>query len=68
MFLLLPGPGSRYHAWAEFYLKGYGWIPLETQLGKIDIPDSYVRLFVGKDLIDLNVKIIEINAHYEVFD
>ena len=60
-------PNPTYHAWAEFYLKGYGWIPVESQLGGFGVPDSYIKLFVGKDLIDLDIiKIYAINAHYEV--
>jgi len=58
-----PDPG--YHAWSEVYLKGYGWIPVETQTGKVGVPDSYVRLFAGKDLPDIGVEFHEINAHYE---
>lgn len=32
--------GEGYHAWAEFYLKGYGWIPVDPQLGRTGIVDQ----------------------------
>lgn len=41
---------------------------LETQTGKVGVPDSYVKLFAGKNLIDLNLKIYQINAHHEIID
>lgn len=55
-----------YHAWAEVYLKGYGWIPVETQDGKLGVPNYYVKLFVGKDLQDIGIHIYKINAKYEM--
>jgi len=57
-----------YHAWAEVYLKGYGWIPVETQDGKFGVPNYYVKLYVGKDLIDIDMDIYKINARYEIIE
>ncbi len=61
-------PDPTYHAWAEFYLKGYGWIPVETQTGKLGVPDFLIKLYVGKDLEDIGVQIYKMNAHYEVIE
>lgn len=58
-------PDPMYHAWAEFYLKGYGWIPVETQGGRIGVPNRYIKLYIGKDQIDINIQLYRINAHYE---
>ncbi|NLP43783.1 MAG: transglutaminase domain-containing protein [Peptococcaceae bacterium] len=62
------GDISVYHAWAEFYLKGHGWIPAETQTGKIGIPNSLVKLFVGRDITDIDLKLYQCNAHYEILE
>jgi len=56
-----------YHAWAEFYLQGYGWIPVDPMSGAWGVPE-YVKLFVGKDFADINVELREINATYEIID
>ena len=54
-----------YHAWAEYYLKGYGWMPVETQSGT-KVPNQYAKLFVGKDIADIDVRLEEIHAYYQI--
>ncbi len=44
----------RGHYWAEFYLQGYGWIPVEPQ-AKVGVPNTYIKLYVGKDHLDIGV-------------
>ena len=44
----------RGHYWAEFYLQGYGWIPVEPQ-AKVGVSDTYIKLYVGKDHSDIGV-------------
>lgn len=51
-----------YHAWAEFYLYGVGWIPVEAQGGFVGISDRHIKLFVGKDFVDIGVKLKEIGV------
>lgn len=54
-----------YHAWAEFYLQGYGWVPVDPMNGTWGQSPECVKLFVGKDFSDINVKLRDINAYYE---
>ena len=53
-----------YYAWAEFYLKDYGWIPVDTQQGKVGVPNYYIKLFTGKDHFECKglSKLCNINA------
>lgn len=55
-----------YHAWAEFYLQGYGWIPVDPMTGAWGQAPECVKLFVGKDFADINVELKKINAAYEI--
>lgn len=52
--------GGMYHAWAEIYLKDIGWIPVDPQMGKVGVTDRHIKLFVGKDFVDLNIKLKDI--------
>lgn len=45
------------HAWAEFYLQGYGWIPVEPQ-EKVGVPNTYIKLYAGKDYPDIRVPVL----------
>ena len=40
------------HAWAECYLKQYGWMAVDPQSGKSWLPTTIIRLFAGKDYAD----------------
>ena len=40
------------HAWAECYLKQYGWMAVVPQSGKSWLPTTIIRLFTGKDYTD----------------
>ena len=57
-----------YHAWAEFYLQGYGWIPVDPMAGTWGQNTEYVKLFIGLDFADIDVKLREINGTYEIID
>ena len=41
------------HAWASFFLDGYGWIPADPQIGSVGIYDNYIRLELGLDFADI---------------
>ena len=40
------------HAWAECYLKQYGWMAVDPQSGKSWLPTTIIRLFAGTDYTD----------------
>ncbi|MEG1545841.1 MAG: transglutaminase-like domain-containing protein [Bacteroidaceae bacterium] len=46
------------HAWAECYIKEYGWLAVDPQNGFYWYPNSAIKLFTGRDFIDCNIKIL----------
>jgi len=64
-FWMTDSNSPMYHAWAEFYLEGYGWVPVDPMTGTWGQPPTYVKLFVGQDFVDINVKLKDINAANE---
>lgn len=54
--------GGSYHAWAEFYLEGSGWIPVDPQMGRVGATNRHVKLFAGQDFAEIGVKLKEIRA------
>ncbi len=50
-----------YHAWAEIWLGGQGWVPVETQSGKIGVSARHIKLFAGTDFVDIGVPLQVIN-------
>lgn len=55
--------GGVYHSWAEIYLKGIGWVPVDPQIGTIGIDDTYIKLFIGKDFEDSKIKLRDIGIY-----
>lgn len=55
-----------YHAWAEFYLKNVGWIPVETQMGAIGVGKDHIKLFESTDFAEVGVKLQQINMNSEL--
>lgn len=45
------------HTWAECYVKGFGWLPVDPQSGQLAAPYE-IKLFAGKDYKDCNVKLL----------
>ena len=43
------------HAWAECYIKDYGWLAVDPQSGKLWIPPTAIKLFAGKDFNNCNL-------------
>lgn len=44
------------HAWAECYIRGYGWLAVDPQNGFYWYPSCAIKLFYGRDFIDCNIK------------
>lgn len=44
------------HAWAECYLKDYGWFTVDPQNAVLWFPQGVIKLFHGKDFIDCNIR------------
>lgn len=63
--ILLPDGNQIYHSWAECYISGIGWMPVEAQNGNTWIPDWGVKLFVGRDFRDCNITLPSIQANIE---
>lgn len=43
------------HAWAECYIKHYGWFAVDPQSGKLWFPPTAIKLFAGKDFADCDL-------------
>lgn len=43
------------HAWAECYLKEYGWFTVDPQNAMLWFPQGVIKLFHGKDFVDCNI-------------
>jgi len=56
-YIFMPENGFQgFHAWAECYIKNYGWLAVDPQNAFYWLPESAIKLFYGKDFIDCNVK------------
>lgn len=44
------------HAWAECYIKDYGWLAVDPQNAFYWYPSFAIKLFYGRDFIDCNIK------------
>lgn len=51
-----------YHAWAEIWLDGPGWVPVEVQKNRIGVSARHIKLFTGADFVDIGVPLQAINA------
>lgn len=43
------------HAWAECYVKGYGWFAVDPQNGFYWYPAFAIKMFYGKDFVDCRI-------------
>lgn len=57
-----------FHAWAEIYLQGIGWFPVEAQNGFIGSDSIVVKLFTGKDYPDIGVKLNDLEVELTKID
>ena len=46
------------HAWAECYIRKFGWLPIDPQSGELAYPIQ-IKLFAGKDYKDCNIKLLK---------
>ena len=42
---------GEYHAWGDFYLEGYGWIPFDTQMKNACPDEDYFGYYNGSNII-----------------
>jgi len=51
-----------YHSWAEFWLDGQGWVPVDPQRGSVGISARHIKLFAGADFVDIGVPLQDIEV------
>lgn len=54
--------GGGYHAWAEVYLDGAGWVSVDPQGGTVGITTGHIKLFRSVDFPAIQVKLGEIKV------
>lgn len=63
--------GGKHHAWLEVYFAKARWLPFDPQADSFRLvfsKNKYIKLFHGKDLADINVKIKDINIKVTPID
>ena len=58
--------GGGYHAWAEVYLDGAGWVSVEPQGGTVGISTGHIKLFRDVDFPAIQVKLGDIKIKASV--
>ncbi len=43
------------HAWAECYIKGCGWWPVDPASNYLALPHNQIKMFYGKDFLDCKI-------------
>ena len=65
-----------YHTWAEVYIQGVGWIPVETRInipvdinkGYFGITNKHIKIYEGVDFEDINVKLYNLDIDLKVLN
>lgn len=53
---------TTFHSWVEVYFQGYGWIPADATVGRIGVQNNYIKLYVGKDFVDIGIPLKDIQV------
>ncbi|WP_291650481.1 transglutaminase-like domain-containing protein [Clostridium sp.] len=75
-FILGKTSRNLYHTWAEVYIQGVGWIPVETRInipvdinkGYFGITNKHIKVYEGVDFEDINVKLYNLDIDLEVLN
>ena len=51
-----------YHSWAEIWLEGQGWVPVDPQGGSVGISARHIKLFYGADFVEIGVPLQKIDV------
>lgn len=55
-YIYMPDEGFEgFHAWAECYIKNYGWLAVDPQNAFYWFPESAIKLFYGNDFVDCKI-------------
>ncbi|MEO2512459.1 transglutaminase-like domain-containing protein, partial [Clostridium tertium] len=75
-FILGKTSKNLYHTWAEVYIQGVGWIPVETRInipvdinkGYFGITNKHIKIYEGVDFEDINVKLYNLDIDLKVLN
>lgn len=75
-FILGKTSKNLYHTWAEVYIQGVGWIPVETRINiPVDVSKAYfgitnkhIKIYEGVDFEDINVKLYNLDIDLKILN
>lgn len=73
-FILGKTSKNLYHTWAEVYIQGVGWIPVETRINipininkaYFGITNKHIKLYEGIDFEDIGVKLYNLDIDLKI--
>lgn len=73
-FILGKTSKNLYHTWAEVYIQGVGWIPVETRInipidinrGYFGITNKHIKIYEGIDFEDIGINLYNLDIDLKV--